>query len=88
MADGRCTGWFNGVWIDCCLQHDCDCGNDWPLPCSYAHNYYLMRCVEASSYGRDVKYPKLVRINAKLMFVGVTVFNPILTTFNKFRQKL
>ncbi len=76
--DGTCTGWVNGVWLDCCLQHDCDCGENWPSPCLYDDNYALMQCVIASSYSSKAKCPALVQINALLMFVGVTIFNPLL----------
>jgi len=74
MPDGECTGWFNGGWIDCCCQHDKDCAG---VGCSLYDNYYLMQCVTASSYSSKVKYSKLVRVNAVLMFVGVTLLVPI-----------
>ena len=83
MADGTCTSWFDGNWVDCCCQHDVDCESVWPIPCLPQDNYYLMNCVIASSYSLKVKHPCLVRANAILMFVGVGILNPIITTLRK-----
>lgn len=83
MPDGTCTAWPDGNWLDCCLQHDCDCATVWPMPCLPSHNYNLMQCVKASSYSKKVKHPCLVRANAVLMFVGVGLFNPIMSAFRK-----
>jgi len=74
VPDGKCTGWFDGNWIDCCCQHDADCNG---TSCSFPDNLYLMHCVVASSYSSKVKYSRIVRVNAVLMFVGVTLLVPI-----------
>lgn len=87
MFDGTCTGWPDGNWIDCCYQHDCDCDAVYPLPCPLWSNAALMQCVIASSYSVKCKYPELVRVNAVLMLVGVTVFNPLLRRLGQIHGK-
>jgi len=52
---GHCTLWPEGIWSDCCKQHDLDTEN---AAVNYvAANWWLAVCVNASSYSPAVTSP-------------------------------
>jgi len=70
-----CTLWFDGVWQDCCCQHDDDYTYG-EIP-KYQSDKDLRDCVRAS------KHP----IIANVMFIGVSIFGWVPWALDRIRDK-